>query len=367
MNFIMPTLQLQVMFPYNPSKYGDPAMKHIIFNQALLDTHLIVDVRTPLEYEEDHIPGALNIPLLNNEQRVEIGTLHKQNGPHAARKRGLELTARHFPEIVREIDAASAGRPILVYCWRGGLRSKTVTSILDLTGYNALQLQGGYKSYRNHIVSFFETFEPPGPLVIMHGLTGVGKTDFILGLQGENFYVVDLEGLACHRGSAFGELGLSQTLSQKHFESLLWDALRKAPRGKPVILEGESKRIGRIALPGNLYEVMGEGIKVWCEASLETRVKRLIQEYGKSEYCEGMAAALLRIKKKLGGAKYCEISEYLEKWQLEPFMAELLLSYYDKVYYKSRPWQEDVTICLEDFRLAEKQLEEFLKGCCRVK
>jgi len=201
----------------------------------------------------------------------------------------------------------------------------------------------------------------------MHGLTGVGKTDFILGLQRGNFYVVDLEGLACHRGSAFGELGLSQTLSQKHFESLLWDALRKAPRGKPVILEGESKRIGRIALPGNLYEVMGEGIKVWCEASLETRVKRLIQEYGKSEYCEGMAAALLRIKKKLGGAKYCEISEYLEKWQLEPFMAELLLSYYDKVYYKSRPWQEDVTICLEDFRLAEKQLEEFLKGCCRVK
>jgi tRNA 2-selenouridine synthase len=265
---------------------------------------------------------------------------------------------------VREIDAAAAGRPILVYCWRGGLRSKTVTSILELTGYKALQLQGGYKSYRNHIVSFFEPYEPPGPLVIMHGLTGVGKTDFILGLKREIFYVVDLEGLACHRGSAFGELGLTQTLSQKRFESLLWDELRKAPKGKPVILEGESKRIGRISLPGNFYEVMGTGLKIWCEASLETRVKRLILEYGKPEYSEGMAAALFRIKKKLGGAKYCEISEYLEKWQMEPFMAELLLSYYDKVYYKSRPWQEDATISLEDFNLAGIQLEDFIKGSC---
>jgi tRNA 2-selenouridine synthase len=255
-------------------------MSLIEFNEDLLDTHLVVDVRTPLEYDEDHIPGALNIPLLDNEQRVEIGILHKQNGPHAARKRGLELTARHFPEIVRQIDEASAGRPILVYCWRGGLRSKTVTSILELTGYNALQLQGGYKSYRNHIVSFFDPFEPTGPLVILHGLTGIGKTDFILGLHGNDFHIVDLEGLACHRGSAFGELGLSQTLSQKHFESLLWQALRKAFVGKPIILEGESKRIGKISLPGNFYEVMGNGLKIWCEASLETRVKRLFFDLG---------------------------------------------------------------------------------------
>lgn len=337
-------------------------MNQVNFNETLLDSHLVVDVRTPLEYEEDCIPGAINIPLLTNEERVEIGILHKQTGPQAARKRGLELTAPRFPQIVSEIDSAAAGRPILVYCWRGGLRSRTVTSILDLTGFKALQLHGGYKTYRNHVVSYFDPFEPPGPLVVMHGLTGVGKTGFILGMYGDNFSVIDLEGLACHRGSAFGELGLSQTLSQKRFESLLWNAMRKFPKGKPVIMEGESKRIGRVSLPGNVYEMMGTGLKVWCEAPLETRVRRLIEEYGKPEYKEGMAAALFRIKKKLGGTKFNEISGYLENWQMEPFMAELLLCYYDKVYYKSRIWQEDITIFLEDFSQARKELKEFLNN-----
>lgn len=335
-------------------------MNQISFNETLLDTHLVVDVRTPLEYEEDCIPGAINVPLLTNDERVEIGILHKQAGPKSARRRGLELTAPRFPRIVSEIDSAAAGRPILVYCWRGGLRSKTVTSILDLTGFKALQLHEGYKSYRNHVVSYFFPFKPNGPLVVIHGLTGVGKTDFILNMHSNNFSVIDLEGLACHRGSAFGELGLSQTLSQKRFESLLWDALRKAPKGKPIILEGESRRIGRVTLPGNVYDVMGAGMKIWGEASLETRVRRLIKEYGKPEYREGMAVALFRIKKKLGDAKFYEISDYLENWRMEPFMAELLRCYYDKVYYKSREWREDLSISLEDLSQGWKELEEFL-------
>src|SRR6266704_1327507 len=107
----------------------------VAFNESLLASHLAVDVRTPLEYEEDHLPGAINVPLLSNEERVEIGTLYKQTGPHQARVRGLELTAHRFPQLVEQIANAAAGRPILVYCWRGGLRSKTVTAILDLTGF----------------------------------------------------------------------------------------------------------------------------------------------------------------------------------------------------------------------------------------
>ena len=133
------------------------------FHQSLLDTHLLVDVRTPLEYAEDHLPGAINVPLLTNEERVEIGTLYKQTGPHEARMRGLELTAHRFPAMVAEIAAAAAGRPILVYCWRGGLRSKTVVAILELTGFVAVQLQGGYKAFRNHVTSSFEPFRPPVP------------------------------------------------------------------------------------------------------------------------------------------------------------------------------------------------------------
>jgi tRNA 2-selenouridine synthase len=337
-------------------------MHTVSFNKSLLDNHLLVDVRTPLEFDEDHIPGAANVPLLSNEERIEIGILYKQSGPLAARKRGLELTAPRFPQIVAEIESNACGRPVLVYCWRGGLRSRTVTAILDLTGYKAVQLQGGYKAYRNHVVSYFEKFVPPGPLVVIHGLTGVGKTRFLQSLCSGKYTVIDLEGLACHRGSAFGGLGLDQSLSQKRFESTLWDALRKGPEGIPVIVEGESRRIGGISLPGNMYEVMNSGIRIWCEASLETRVLRLMEEYGRPEYRDGMAEALSRISRKLGGLKYNEILGYLENWELEPFMAGLLNSYYDRVYYKTREWTADLTLSLEDFNTAAMQLDKFLEN-----
>jgi len=331
------------------------------FHESLLSTHLPVDVRTPLEYAEDHIPGAINVPLLSNEERVEIGTLYKESGSFAARNRGLELTAHRMPAMVAAIAGAAAGRPILVYCWRGGLRSKTVATILELTGYRAVQLTGGYKAFRNHVISYFEPFRPPGPIVVIHGMTGIGKTPFLLGLRSNSFTVIDLEGLAGHRGSAFGELGLVQSLPQKHFETLLWDAFRQAPPGKPVIVEGESKRIGRLSLPGNMYEVMVDSVKVWCDASMETRVRRLIAEYGRLDYRAGMEEALLRIRKRLGGDKYAEIAGYLQQWELEPFTAELIKNYYDKVYYKTREWREDIAISLEDYAKAEKELETFIR------
>jgi len=332
------------------------------FTEALLDSHLIVDARTPLEFEEDHIPGAVNVPLLDNDERVEIGILHKQHGPHKARLRGLEMTAARFPEMVAKIAKIAGDRPILVYCWRGGLRSKTVTSILDLSGYHAVQLEGGYKSFRAHVSEYFDRFSPSGPLVVLHGLTGSGKTTFLHTVSTGCYTVIDLEGLARHRGSAFGALGISQDLSQKHFESMLWNELRKSPEGRPILIEGESRRIGRISLPGTFYEVMGESIKIWCETSMGTRIDRLISEYGKEEYREEMAVALLRIRKKLGGEKYDEIAGYLEQWDLRPFMKGLLENYYDKVYYKTRDWKEDRKLSLENYDDAMRELDTFLQG-----
>jgi tRNA 2-selenouridine synthase len=331
------------------------------FIDTLLDSHLPIDVRTPLEYAEDHIPGAINVPLLSNEERVEIGTLYKQQGPHLARKRGLELTAHRFPEMVDTIARAAGGRPLLVYCWRGGLRSKTVTSILELTGHEALQLVGGYKSFRNRVTDFFNPYLPAAPLVVLHGMTGIGKTTFLLGLKEKGHAVVDLEGLACHRGSAFGQLGLNQTLSQKRFETLLWDELRRAPAGLPLIIEGESERIGRVSLPGDFYQKMAAGIRIWCYAELSTRVGRLIDEYGLPEYKEEMAVALQRIRKKLGGKMCDELAENLERWEMEPFMEGLVNGYYDKVYYKNRDWEGDYSLSMEDYQVAELELSAFLE------
>ncbi len=330
--------------------------------EPYLKTHLLVDVRTPLEFAEDHIPGAINVPLLSNEERVEIGTLYKQSGPHPARVRGLELTAPKLPALVAQIAAAAADRPILVYCWRGGLRSKTVTAVLELTGYTAVQLAGGYKSYRNQVVAYFEHFCPPGPLVVLHGHTGIGKTIFLHLLRGDDSSaIIDLEGLADHRGSAFGMLGLEQTLTQKRYESLLWDAFRRVPAGVPIILEGESRRIGRVALPGDLYEVMRDGVKIWCEASMETRVRRLLEDYGRLEYREEIIASLDRIRKKLGSEKHAELSGYLQRWELAPFIGELCLSYYDRNYYKVLEWTPDMVLSLENYDEAAVTLQQYLK------
>jgi tRNA 2-selenouridine synthase len=334
----------------------------ISFTPALLESHCVVDVRTPLEFAEDHLPGAINVPILNNEERVEVGTIHKQVGPQQARQRGLELTCGRFGAMVAEIAAQAGGRPVLVYCWRGGLRSLSMAILLEMTGRPVVQLRGGYKAFRGQVIDFFKDFRPAEPLIVIHGMTGTGKTTFINGLDRQRWTTIDLEGLACHRGSAFGEVGLDQGLSQKRFETLLWDDFRQAPADRPIVLEGESPRIGRIALPGNLYEVMSASCKVWCHASLDTRVRRLAVEYAHEEYRQAMAEALERIRKKLGGQRYAELTGLLADWDIEGLGRGLIEYYYDKLYYKHRPWTPDLEIDLEDYNVAERLMSEFWKS-----
>ena len=332
---------------------------NISFAPPLLESHCIVDCRTPLEFAEDHIPGAVNVPILTDAERVEVGIIHKQLGPKQARIRGLELTCGRFAEMVHAITSTAKGRPILVYCWRGGLRSSSMAILLEMTGNAVMQLQGGYKSFRAHVIDYFNNFSAKTPLIVVHGMTGTGKTSFIQGLDRKTWTAIDLEELACHRGSAFGEIGLEQGVSQKHFDTQLWHAFSRAPEGRPIVLEGESQRIGRITLPGRLYEVMGDSCKVWCHASLETRVRRLTEVYAREEFREPMAAALERIRKKLGAERYTELKDSLEKWDVAGLAKGLIEDYYDRLYYKHRKWTPDLEIELEDFGDAERQLLEY--------
>jgi tRNA 2-selenouridine synthase len=329
------------------------------FTPELIDSHCLIDVRTPLEFEEDHIPGAYNVPLLSNEERAEVGTIYKQIGPVEARRRGLELTCSRFYGMVDRIISVAAGRPIVVYCWRGGLRSHSVAMLVEACGTPARQLAGGYKTFRSHVIDYFETCDFPDPLIVVHGMTGTGKTTFINGLDPVKWGAIDLEGIACHRGSAFGALGLEQKVTQKHFETVLWDAFRRLPAGRPIVLEGESQRIGKYSLPGRLYQAMAESCKVWCHAAIETRIERLSVEYARPEYRGAMLEALERIRKKLNGARYAELKNAIETWDVEGIARGLIVDYYDRMYYKHRPWTPDLEMELEDFGRAEHELERF--------
>lgn len=328
----------------------------IQFTPYLIDSHCLIDVRTPLEFEEDHIPGAYNVPLLSNAERAEIGTIYKQIGPVEARKRGLELTCSRFYNIVDNIISLSAGKPIVIYCWRGGMRSLSVATLVKACGIPAWQLAGGYKAFRTHVINYFEMCKFSVPFIVMHGMTGTGKTAFINGLDPLQWATVDLEGVACHRGSAFGALGLAQSFTQKYFETTLWDAFRQLPAHRPVVLEGESKRIGKYSLPGRLYEKMAESCKIWCHASIETRIERLTAEYARPEYREEMLESLERISKKLGDVKYTELKGMIEGWNVEGIARNLIEGYYDKMYYKHRPWTPEMELELKDFEKAETEL-----------
>jgi len=331
----------------------------ITFTPELIDSHCLIDVRTPLEFEDDHIPGAHNVPLLSNEERVEVGTLYKEVGPIEARRRGLELTCSRFYGMVDQIVSLAAGRPIVVYCWRGGLRSLSVAMLIEMCGTPARQLAGGYKTFRTHVIDYFESCDFPSPLIVMHGMTGTGKTEFINGLDSSQWGTIDLEGVACHRGSAFGALGLAQDFTQKHFETLLWNAFRRLPANKAIVLEGESQRIGKYSLPGSLYQKMADSCKVWCHATIETRIERLSVEYARPEYKGEMLEALERIRKKLGGTRYAELKSGIEGWDVEGIARGLIEGYYDRMYYKHRPWTPDLELELEDFRQAKSELEKF--------
>lgn len=331
----------------------------ITFSPLLLDGHCLIDVRTPLEFEEDHIPGAYNVPLLGNEERAEVGTIYKQVGPVEARRRALELSCSRYYAMVEQILTLAEGRPIVVYCWRGGLRSYSVATLVEACGTPASQLVGGYKTFRAHVVDYFELCDFSAPLIVMHGMTGTGKTTFINGLDPARWAAIDLEGIACHRGSAFGALGLEQKITQKNFETQLWEAFRRLPADRPIVLEGESQRIGKYSLPGRLYQKMAESCRVWCYASLDTRIEVLTAEYAHPEYREEMLSSLERIRKKLSGQRYGELKGMIEEWDVKGVAQGLIVDYYDRMYYKQRAWVADLDLELEDFRLAEAILAEF--------
>lgn len=240
----------------------------------------VIDVRTPLEFAEDHIPGAINAPVLSNEERVVVGTMYKQVSPFEATKYGAALVAKN---IAHHLETLFVDKPInwkpLIYCWRGGKRSGSMTAWFRMIGWKACQLDGGYKTYRNHVLERLAVLPGQFRYRVLAGLTGSGKTRLLRALGGQGAQVLDLEDLARHRGSLLGSLPGEPQPSQKGFDTRLLQALERLDPARPVFVEAESKKIGQVQLPANLMQAMADAECIRVEAGIEDRVEFLCEDY----------------------------------------------------------------------------------------
>ncbi|MHB8708715.1 MAG: tRNA 2-selenouridine(34) synthase MnmH [Desulfuromonadales bacterium] len=317
---------------------------------------LLVDARSPAEYAEATIPGALNVPILDDAERAEVGTLYKQAGRQAARRRGVEIVAPKIPSLLEKVAAArpSGSPPVVVFCWRGGMRSRALTQFLELAGIPARQVAGGHKGFRSLVRDFFERGEW-GRLIVLRGLTGVGKTHLLHRLTASGYPVVDLEGLANHRGSAFGHLGLPPQPPQRMFEALLWDVLRRIQPTGYAVAEGESRHIGRLALPLRVYQSLQAEISLWIDAPLEARVRNILADYPARDHLRDEFARPIRaLKERLGRQTVEELTGLLQEGAWEELVRRLMIHYYDPLYRHTLPERRiEVAIDDQEAELAE--------------
>lgn len=287
----------------------------------------VIDVRSPSEFSNGHIPGAHNIPLFSDEERAIVGTAYTQEGKDDAILKGLEFVGPKMVDFVEKASRLNSEKELLIHCWRGGMRSSSFAWLMKTAGFRTWTLDGGYKTYRKWVL---EQFSLPVNLFVIGGETGSGKTDILAAMRKIGAQVIDLEGLAHHRGSAFGAIGMPPQPTVEQFENNLaleWSTLNL---DEPVFIEDESAGIGKVIIPESLWRQMKAATVFRLQLPLKERVARLVQDYGQFPR-ERLEASILRIKKKLGGQNVKKAIEYLYEGKL-PEVAEIMLTYYDKAY-----------------------------------
>ena len=287
---------------------------------------LLLDARSPSEYRHAHIPGAVNMPLLDDAQRAEVGLTYKQQGRQAAILKGFDLVGPHFSAFAREVNNLQDRGEVYIYCWRGGMRSGILSWILALSGYSNSLLKGGYKSYRRHVL---ELLGRPRKYTVLGGRTGSGKTE-VLQAMAATVPVIDLEGLARHKGSAFGHLGQGQQPSNEQFENLLEEKLSVFADDAVIWIENESRNIGSVKVPDRIYQDIRDAPTVEMHRDREGRLDRILSEYGGFDHAL-LAAATRKVRKRLGEVRMNEALDALDNGDLEGW-AGILLDYYDKSY-----------------------------------
>ena len=324
---------------------------------SLAKQYPILDVRSPGEYNHAHLPGAHSLPLFTDEERALVGTTYKQESREKAIKIGLDLFGPKMKKMVEEVESVisrqltvgsnetvklQTANCILVYCWRGGMRSGAVSWLLDLYGFKVYTLAGGYKKFRHHVL---ENFKKEYPVKILGGYTGSGKTEVLKELKKNGETVIDLEELAKHKGSAFGNIGMPRQPTQEMFENMLSRELDDAAKSSNTIwLEDESQRIGLVNLPNDLWKTMRQSQICFLDIPFEERLQHIVDEYGRLDK-QKMMEAIFRIKERLGGLETKNAINLLESNNtIESF--RILLKYYDKWYLKGLHNRENINSLL---------------------
>ena len=311
--------------------------KHLPFTQALEGTFDdVLDVRSPSEFADDHLPGAINLPVLDDAERARIGTLYMQS-PFEAQRLGAALISRNIARHLETVllDKPKSWRP-LVYCWRGGMRSGAMAHILSEIGWKSFRMEGGYKAYRRHVIDALETLPTALDLRVLCGPTGSGKSRLLQALAGLGVQVLDLEQLASHRGSLLGQLPEQPQPAQRWFESCLWETLRHFDPQRPVLVEAESRMIGALRVPEALLARMRAARCIAIEAPQEARVGLLLEDYAHFLQDPALLGERLAMLTELHGHKVVSDWNLLAaagEWQV--LVRQLLDRHYDPAYRRS--------------------------------
>ncbi|MBC8032584.1 MAG: tRNA 2-selenouridine(34) synthase MnmH [Chitinophagaceae bacterium] len=294
---------------------------------SLPDPPLLADVRTPAEFLNGHIPGACNLPLFSNEERVQVGTTYKQVGREAAIMLGFDLTGNKWSGFIKQALEWASDKRIGLHCWRGGMRSGAMAWALDLYGFDVYLLQGGYKAYRQWVLQQFDRYYA---LMILGGMTGSGKTSLLHELRNMGEQVIDLEALAQHQGSAYGSLDRLVQPSQEQFENDLACQLNVLNTDKTIWVEDESNSIGKCFIPRLFWLQMQQATLVDVQVPIEQRVQNLLLEYGCLPQ-DFLVTSTERIRKRLGPEQTNHAIIAIRENQMEDFI-KIVLVYYDKTY-----------------------------------
>lgn len=342
-------------------------IEEITIEEALsLKNTLLIDVRSEGEFAEATIPGAVNIPIFENEERAAIGTLYHQAGPDHARRLGLKLIAPKLPQKISAVDQLAGDKNLAVFCWRGGQRSQFMAGMLDAMGYHVYRVIGGYKAYRQYVNAYLDREELAQRAVVLHGLTGVGKTEVLTGLGERGLPVLDLEGLAVHRGSVYGKIGLAPSPSQKAFESSIVKFLTSIGEDSIFIVECESRRIGNLLVPSPLMTSIKKGIRILLYAPIEQRVERIHAVYasGPGSNIKELQMATASLDKRIGRARVETLNNMLAEGNFNPVFTYLLQSYYDPLYKYPEEPSPNYDLCVDttDVKKAIDNIVIFIKN-----